>query len=287
VLRGPRRHGQNRTLRAKPGYYADPRLSPDGKRLALTVTDGRNHDVWVNDLQREAMTRLTFGAGIYADPIWSPDGRYLVFGALGKGLYLARADGAVPPQQLTQRKMFPIPFSFAPDGKRLAYHEEPGYGEIWTLPLEDQGGQLEARKPELYLKTLHGAATPAFSPDGRWLAYVSDESGKNEVYVRAFPPQASRERQWQISNSGGELQVWSRSRHELVYEADDQLMVVNYTANGDSFVPKKPRVWIAKLGGKQFDVAPDGKRVVVVTPVDTPASPKADHEVVILIKLLR
>lgn len=80
-------------------------------------------------------------------------------------------------------------------------------------------------------------------------------------------------------NSGGELPVWSRSRHELIYQAGDQLMSVSYTASGDSFVASKPRVWIANLGGKQFDLAPDGKRVVVLTPVDTP---KAEHEVVLL-----
>jgi eukaryotic-like serine/threonine-protein kinase len=219
------------------------------------------------------------------DPIWRPDGQYLAFGAIHKGLYLTRADGAGLPQPLSQGKNFQIPFSFAPDGNRLAYHEESASSPtIWTLPLENQHGKLKIGKAAQFLGNRFSSATPAFSPDGRWLAYVSNESGKNEVYLTAFPaPASGAGARWQISNSGGELPVWSRSRRELIYKEGDHLMAVSYRANSDIFAADKPRVWIAKLGGGQFDVAPDGKRVVVLTPVDTADSPQGEHEVVMLL----
>jgi TolB protein len=118
--------GRKQALPAAPGYYADPRISPDGKRLALMITQERSHDVWVYDLQRSAMTRLTFGEGVFADPIWSPDGRYLVFGSFSKGIYGARADGTGLPQLLIPSKFLPIPFSVAPDGKTLGITWSPG-----------------------------------------------------------------------------------------------------------------------------------------------------------------
>jgi Tol biopolymer transport system component len=275
--------GKKEPLRPKPGLYSNPRLSPDGKRLAFAVHEGANYDVWVYDAQRDAMTRLTFGGGPYAAPVWTPDGKYVIFGSL-KGIYWTRADGASQPQLLTQSKNPQIPWSFTPDGKRLAYYEGSGSPQIWTLPLEEQGGQLKAGKPEQFLKSQFSEFAPAFSPDGHWLAYTSNESGKREVYVRAFPPSASGQGgKWQISNSGGDWPLWSRNGRELIYKADDQLMSVSYSVTGDSFVPEKPRLWIAKLGGTDYyDLAPDGKRVVVLAPVESPEAAKPDHEVTFL-----
>jgi len=148
---------------------------------------------------------------------------------------------------------------------------------------------LKAGKPEQFLKSEFDDSAPAFSPDGHWLAYLSDASGKYEVYVRAFPPPASGQAsQWQISNRGGTITpagrpVWSRSGSELIYQAGDQLMSVSYSVNGDSFVAEKPRVWIDKLGGTQWDLAPDGKRVAGITPAAGAEAPKPEHEVTILL----
>ena len=163
------------------------------------------------------------------------------------------------------------------------------------MPLEDQGGQLKAGKPEPFLKSGDNDMNPSFSPDGGWLAYSSDESGKNEVYVRAFPPPSSgRSRKWQISNSGGTVPRWTRSGHELVYRSGDQIMAASYVVNGDTFVADKPRVWIATLGGTplqvpnsaqqmDWDLAPDGKRVAVLTPlVENAEARTQEHEVVFL-----
>jgi Tol biopolymer transport system component len=136
--------GKKEPLRAEPGTYLFSRLSPNGRRVAMTVRDGGSSDVWVYDPQRDAMTRLTFG-GAYDFPIWSPDGQYVVFSSASNGIFQARADGAGQPQALTQSKSFQMPKSFTPDGKRLVYVDDgAGNRQIWTVPLEDEGGRLKA-----------------------------------------------------------------------------------------------------------------------------------------------
>ncbi|MBZ5631783.1 MAG: protein kinase [Acidobacteriia bacterium] len=274
--------GNKEPLRAKPGAYTNPRLSSDGKRVAMLIIEGSNQDIWVYDQQRDAMTRLTSGGSAQRNAVWSPDGRYVFIGSVGNGISWTRADGAGQPQPLIQIKGIDLPWSITPDGKRLAYFEVPP--QIWTVPLEETNGQMKAGKPEQFLKSRSQDATPEFSPDGRRLAYTSDATGTNEVYVRPFPPPASGQGgQWQISNSGGQAPMWSHTSHDLLYQSGDQIMAVSYTVNGDTFVADKPRVWLAKLGGATvFGLAPDGKRVAVIAPVDTPEAPKADHEVVFL-----
>lgn len=228
----------------------------------------------------------TLGGEFYRFPTWSPDGQYVAFARrIGGGIFQARADGAGQPQALTHSKEYQMPWSFTSDGKRLAYFEG-GRSQIWTVPLEDQNGRLKAGQPEQFLKSNFDDNTPAFSPDGRFLAYYSNESGKYEVYVRAFPtPPSGQGGKWQISNGGGKSPRWSRSGHELMYQAGDQIMAVSYMVKGDTFAPEKPRVWIAKLGGGEgdWDLAPDGNRVAVLTPVESTEAPKQDHEVVMLL----
>jgi serine/threonine protein kinase len=277
--------GKKEMLGAKPGGYASFGISPDGKRVALTVGEGVSSDIWVYDPQRDAMTRLSFGGGAHYYPIWSPDGQYIVFTSYPMGIFQARAEGAGQPQALIEKsKAGLFPQAFTPDGKQLAYSDfEAGKSQIWTVPLEEQGGQLKAGKPEQFLKSGFSDYAQAFSPDGRWLAYASDESGKFEVYVRAFlPPSAGPGGKWQISNSGGTGARWPRNGHDLFYQSGDQIMAASYTVKGETFVAEKPRVWISKLGGTDWDVAPDGKRVLVLTPAESAEAPKQEHEVVFL-----
>jgi Tol biopolymer transport system component len=277
--------GKMEPLLAKPGSYRAPCLSPDGKRLAVEISEGSNRDIWVYDPQRDAMTRLTFG-GFYNSPIWSPDGKYVIFASPGSGILFVRSDGVGQPQALTRSKNIQAPWSFSPEGRRLAYFETDNASgapdrRIWTVQVEDTGGRLRANKPEQFLKTSFSDCCPVFSPDGRWLAYQSNESGKFEVYVRTFPASTSGDGgKWQISNGGGHQQIWLRNSSELLYRSGDRIMVVNYRVKGDSFVPEKPRVWGPKLAGaKEFDPAPDGKRVAIVVPVGAPEVSKAEHEV--------
>jgi serine/threonine-protein kinase len=276
--------GKKQPLLDKPGMYSTPRLSPDGKRLAMAVREGSNPDIWVYEQLRDATTKLTFGEGAFAFPVWSPDGRFVVFQFLGNGIFWARADGGGQPQPLLQSKTLQFPWSFTRDGKRMAYYENDGTSQIWTVSLKEDSGQLKAGKPEQFLKSQFADINPAFSPDGRWLAYQSSASGKFDVYVRPFPPPASgQERLWPISNGGGAYPVWSPNGRDLLYQSGDQIMAESYTVKGDAFVPQKPRVWIAKLGGTQWGLASDGKRVAVITPAEAREAPKPDHTVVFLL----
>ena len=278
--------GRTQPLLAKPGAYGDPKLSPDGRRLVMLTTEGSSSDIWVYEWARDTMTRLTFGGGSYDAPVWSPDGRYVAFQAQG-GISWTRADGAGKPQTLTQSKNRQSPRSFTPDGKRLAFYEvSPGSGtDLWTVPLESDGAGLRAGKPELFLQTPFNQRHPAFSPDGRWLAYASDESGAYQVYVRAFPDKGGK---WQVSNSGGLDPEWSPMGRDLFFRsADNRIMVASYTMKGDSFAADKPRIWSDKPIwdnglGRNYDLAPDGKRVVALMPVDAPGAQQAQTHVIFL-----
>ena len=146
--------GKVQPLLAKPGNYGRPSMSPDAQRLALEVTEGSGTDIWVYDWQRDTMTRLTFTGNVQA-PLWSPDGRYIAFRAVGEGMSMIRSDGAGKPQRLTQSKNSQYPWSFTPDGKRLAFHEQDSNTayDLWTVPLESDSAGLRAGKPEVLLQT--------------------------------------------------------------------------------------------------------------------------------------
>ena len=144
---------------------------------------------------------------------------------------------------------------------------------------------MKAGKPEQFLTGPFTEVSAAFSPDGKSLAYSSNATGTYEVFVQAFPDGG----RWQVSNNGGTFPMWSPNGHDLLYQAGDQIMVVACTGKGGGFAAEKPRVWLAKLGGlragfgRAWDLAPDGKRVAVSTPAETPKAPKPDHEVVMLL----
>jgi serine/threonine-protein kinase len=176
------------------------------------------------------------------------------------------------------------PTSFAPGGNLLAFSFGLARPQISTVAIENQGGTWKVGKPERFLKSDFADLNAVFSPDGRWLAYQSNESGKYEVYVRAFPPPASGQGgKWQVSNNGGTSPRWSRAGRELVYQAGEQILTASYSVKGDSFVAEKPRVWIAKLNATEWDLAPDGKRVLALTEVVNPGEGlKQEHEVVFL-----
>jgi eukaryotic-like serine/threonine-protein kinase len=245
------------------------RFSPDGKRLAVGVIEGGNANIWLYEWGRDRMTRLTFTPGFEGFPVWSPDGKHIVFGSTRHGgpenLYWMRADGAGEAIRLTESGDIQIPYSFSPDGKRLAFTElRPQTGDdLWTLPLgETESDHPKPGKPEPFLATPFNELGPMISPDGRWLAYYSNESGRYEVYVRPFPGPGGK---WQISTGGGETPVWSKNGQEMFYRSGEGMMVASYSANGAAFVASKPGLWAGtKDLGNFFDLAPDGKRFAVV-----------------------
>ena len=145
---------------------------------------------------------------------------------------------------------------------------------------------LRAGRPEILLQTMFNEVDPSFSPDGRWLAYASNESGAFQVYVRAFPDRGGK---WQISNSGGVYPVWSRNGREIFFETlDNRIMVSAYTMKGDSFAADKPRMWseqrVVGVPGavRNFDLAPDGKRIAALMPAEAPEDQKAQNHLIFL-----
>ncbi len=276
--------GKLTPLLAKPGFYFDPRFSPDGKRLALVINESGNDDIWVYDWQRDAMTRLTFDPQSDDSPVWTPDGRYIAYRSQD-GIYLIRADGAGKPRRLTESKAADqVPYSFTPDGKRLSFSDRPF--DLWTLPLDVDDSQVRSGKPELYLGSASPEVWPSFSPDGKWMAYGSGRGiTETEVFVRPFPDTGGK---WQISVGGGNQVVWSRNGHELFYRTGgNRIMAVSYAVKGGSFVADQPRLWspqpfVGPGSVVNFTLAPDGKRFAVVTSAGVTGEEKPRPQVTFL-----
>ena len=266
--------GKATSLLSKPGLYQYPRLSPDGQRLALTMVDGEHEDVWISDWRSGKLTRIT-SRGHYLAPVWTPDAQALVVAGPSGGISWLSPDERVNARPLLASSSIQMPWSFSPDGKRLAFFEmHPGTGfDLWTVPIEQTtsgyGSELHAGKPEPFLQTKAFEVYPAFSPDGRWLAYGSNESGTWQVYVRAFPDNGNVV---QVSRNGGRIPVWSSAAHDLVYQTDElTVMTVKYRVDGKSFVAEAPRAWsgnrLADTGVQPaFDLAPDGKHLTALMP---------------------
>jgi Tol biopolymer transport system component len=287
--------GKTQPLLATPGPYFSPRFSPDGKRLALQVGTLGSGDIQVCDWQRDTMTRLTF-TQTNVFPVWTPDGKHIVFLSYSTGSYSVRwirADAAGEAQLLLEGKRERRGYSFSPDGQRLAFAESVDTGfDLWTLPLDVSDPEHpKPGKPELFLGTPFDEQEPAFSPDGRWIAYRSNESGRNEVYVRPFPGEApSRSGRWQISTGGGAHPIWSRNGRELFYESpDNHIMAAAYNAKADSFAADKPRPWsntqvLGRVPARwNVDLAPDGKRFAVFPRPEATGEQKGSVHVTVLL----
>jgi serine/threonine-protein kinase len=258
----------------------------------MEISDGSQRDVWVYEWERDTLSRLTFDTDNDVDPLWTPDGRRLVFASARAdktlNLYWQPADGAGQVQRLTESANSQWPDTWHPDGKSLVFMEHsPRTGKdlmILTLERDPVTGRKPG-KPAVLLNSPFAEAFAAFSPDGRWLAYNSNETGRDEVYVRAFPGPGGK---WQVSTGGGNFATWSRTRKELFYLAGDRkLMVVPYAVEGDSFRVEKTRVWsevplVHHPANRTFDLHPDGQRFAVVNIRPGPAETKRDHLTLIL-----
>jgi serine/threonine-protein kinase len=284
------RAGAMMPLRATPANWFQPHFAPDGARLALTIADVHSHSsIWIYEWARDTLTRATLGAAEDTNPVWSPSGQGLVFASNRGGneaanLYWQRADGTGEARRLTESTHRQLPASWHPSGKFLAFDEQgaqTGF-DLMILPMEgDDTSGWKPGRPITYLSSPYIKVEPMFSPDGRWIAYQSTETGRFEVYVRPFPGPGG---QRQISTGGGAFPTWSRTRRELFYSApDQQIMVVEYMVEGDSFRAEKPRLLSERryLSSRGFDLHPDGERFALAPAVQTSAGAKQDHVTVI------
>jgi eukaryotic-like serine/threonine-protein kinase len=253
------RHGMTSPLFDTLRGYDRAGLSPDGQKIATDI-GAANDDIWVYQIARGVLTRLTFGGGNNNFPVWSPDGKYVAYNS-EKGnapnIFRKPWDGSGAEERLTSSSTAQIPVSFTPDGKMLSFNQN---GDIWILPLDSTGGRSD-RDAWSFIQSPAEESGGRFSPDGRWMAYTSNESGKNEVCVVAFP---KREGKWQISNGGGIDPMWSRNGKELFYFNGSSLMVVNVLATNtfDSSVPRK--VCEIPTNVSLWDISPDGQRFLAV-----------------------
>jgi eukaryotic-like serine/threonine-protein kinase len=244
----------------------------------------------VQDLSRGTLSRVTFEADDENTPEWTPDGSRLSYyaGANSPWIVWQRADGGGTPQRLVETQGMPGGMSWHPSGRMLAYGDRGS--DIMILPLSgDESSGWTPGSPVPFTETPDRKFGPAFSPDGRWLAYSSNETGRYELYVRPFPGPGGK---WQISTAGGYNATWSRSAPELLFHTPGpdrlglRIMATSYSVAGASFRAETPRPWspvqVAQRPNiRMWDLHPDGDRIVAAPQVEDGA-PRHDKVVIVL-----
>ena len=258
------RQGQEEPIPAPARPYVYPRLSPDGTKIAVDIRDQEN-DIWVWDVARTLLTRLTLGAGLDRRPVWTPNGQRIVFSSQQEGgthLFWQAADGTGVVELLAESANSQFPTSFSPDGARLVFADSASDIAVLTLADERQMAPL--------IQTTFIERNGEISPDGRWLAYQSNESGQEEIYVRPFPDvDAGR---WPVSTGGGSRPLWARSGEELFYLALDGAVMRVSVESAATFRAETPtRLFqgpyfasVPEYAFRTYDVSPDGQRFLMI-----------------------
>ena len=270
------RRGQQLGDLAEPASYAEPVLSPDGTRVAVSVFDPSSRvwasDIWLLDVASGARTRLTFDPAADFEPVWSPDGTHIIFASNRGGtldLYRKHVSGSGPDELLLKSDTPKHSEALSPDGRFLTYSslESKTKYDVWVLPL------LGDRKPMPFLQTEFSEGQSQISPNGRWVVYTSYETGRMEVYVRPFPVGDGK---WQVSSTGGADPRWRRDGKELFYLATTGTLMAVAVEAGSVFKPGVPQplfdtrvnhLW--DDARNHYDVSRDGNRFLVTTPVET------------------
>jgi Tol biopolymer transport system component/predicted Ser/Thr protein kinase len=256
------RKGSEQPIAAPPHAYRNPRLSPDGQHIAVTIDEGGSQE-WLLDIARGTLSRLSFEGSYNGGPAWTPDGKRITFGSDRGGvrnLFWQPADGSGSAERLMSSSDTQVAGYWSPDGQTLAYEQiGPGTGyDVWIFSLVD-------RKATPFLQSRFNEIGPRFSPDGHWLAYASDESGRNEIYVQPYPGPGGK---WQISTEGGTEPTWTRSG-ELFYRNGEKMMVVQTTTR-PNFSAGNPKVlfegrYSTYQSLPDYDVTADGQRFLFLT----------------------
>jgi eukaryotic-like serine/threonine-protein kinase len=255
------RRGSQVGLLGEPGPWAFGHISPDGRRVATVHAPG---PIWLMETGRGVASGLNSGPAV--NPIWSSDGRTILFTSPS---HLSRigVDGTGMAEPITQPQNRQSIGDWSRDGKIIIYTEtaEDTGADLWVLPVTREGRPLPGVKPRPFLREPFNQTAPRFSPDARWLAYQSDESGQAEIYLRSFPEPREKLR---ISTAGGDNPQWGSGGRELFYRScDGKLMVVTLKPSGTSLEASLPRELFAlpvgPPGPNPYDVAPDGQRILV------------------------
>jgi Tol biopolymer transport system component len=267
------RKGQQVGVATKPGVYGNISLSPNGKFVAADAMDlaTTNTDLWTYDLENQSAKRLTFDPAIDSTPLWSPDETRLVFTsdrAKRFNLYVKNADGSQEEQLIPQEGPDRYPLDWSRDGKYVIYQRGT---DLWYLTFPELA-------PTLFLKAASAPNVARFSPDGKWLAYASNESGRWEIYVTSFPAAHGK---WQVSSAGGEQPKWRSDGKELFYLAPDGKIMATPVTIGASFdagspvvlFQANPREMVATSERFSYDVSKDGQRFLINTQLKSALTP--------------
>jgi len=263
------RQGREQPVNLPIRAYSYGQLSPDGTRVALDIRDQEN-DIWIWDLARGALQRLTFDPGLNRGIVWTPDGKRIAFSVAkpdqSEEVYWQAADGSGVAERLTENTMRgAVPDSFLPDGSRLLYTEPDGSRDIWMVEVNGQ------HTGQRLIATAANEMNSIVSPDGRWLAYQSNESGRDEICVRPFP--AVDTGRWQVSTDGGTRPHWRGDGRELFYfiqQGDSGALMSATVEPGSAFTAGRPTKlfegnYAAPNAGRQaYDVSPDGQRFLMI-----------------------
>jgi Protein kinase domain/WD40-like Beta Propeller Repeat len=267
------RNGATRNVPAPEKYYSSPRLSPDGKLLALQVNENGSPDIWVYEFARNTLTRLTFGPGVSSSPLWTADGRRIVYNTRtdSPSFRSKLADGSGAEETLFGKEFDDqgaAPLAVSPDSKTLLFSSSSaGRLAIEALSLDGSG------RIQPFLQSSFNIATAKFSPDGRWVVYSSDESGQWEIYVQPFPGPGGK---WMVSSGGGQYPRWTSNGREIFYRSGDKVMAVPVETQ-PAFKAGTPWMWFpgeGYVGLGNYDIAADSEHLVMLKQEDTSTSPK-------------
>ena len=265
------RSGKHLSTVGDASAYGRLHFSPDRKSVAIGITEGNNSDIWIFDVARGLRTRFTFDPAMETQAVWSPDGKTIVFDSIRKGhfdLYRKAADGSGSEDLLYADSIDKSPTSWSPDGKYILYNtlDPKTYQDIWALPMAPENrtqGAASAPKPFPFVQTQFNEGNAQFSPDGKWVSYQSNESGRSEIYVAPFPGPGGKR---QISSAGGALARWRNDGKEIFYIApEEKLMAAEVSMKGTSLNVGEVHTLFGPIVtglGFMYDISVDGQKIL-------------------------